>query len=246
MSQTPPKASIEIMHKISVSIIIPAYNEEKNIQYTVANVVKLIKKITRNFEIIVINDGSHDTTEKIIKNLAKQYKHLKIISYQKNRGLGFAFKKGVVSAIKTYVCGFPGDGDMSFSSLTDLITHANDADIVSSYMVNAYKRSLYRKIISATYVFLLNLLFGLKLKYYNGHFICRAELLKNLPIKSNGFVFFAEVKIKLLKMGASFKEIPFTYAGRKYGKSKSISLKNLIDTVYNTFLLWHYIYFPKL
>ena len=77
----------------------------------------------------------------------------------------------------------------------------------------------------------MNLLFRLRLRYYNSYFIANGKLLKSLPLKSEGFTLFAEAKIRLLKKGVSFTEVPFLYAPRKYGTSKALNKKSLFQAI---------------
>jgi len=81
-----------------LSIVIPAYNEAKRIPDTIQRIFKFIKNQKINAEILVINDGSKDSTAKIINEMAKNNKTLKLVSYERNQGKGFAVKTGVLHA----------------------------------------------------------------------------------------------------------------------------------------------------
>lgn len=80
-----------INSKYSVSVVIPCYNEEGNIE----NCIKRVPKLGSKTEIIVVDDGSKDLTASIVKKLQKKYPNLKLISYSPNRGKGFAVSKGL-------------------------------------------------------------------------------------------------------------------------------------------------------
>src|SRR3990172_3444347 len=99
--------------------------------------------------------------------------------------------------------------------------------------------------LSRFYVILLNIIFGLHLRYFNGLFICRTELLRSVPLTSDGLAIYSEAKIRLLKRGASVCEIPFEHTGRKYGKSKAVTLKSFYDTIRTVFMLVIDIYTEK-
>lgn len=216
--------------KDSVSIIIPAYNEEKDIKKTIALVSKAVSDVISDFEIVIVNDGSIDNTAKIIKETARLNKRVKIVTHLKNRGFGEAQRSGIESASKDYITGFPADSDQTIKILQDLIKRRKEADLVSSYMTNYYDRPLRRRLISRLYTAIINNVFGLDLKYYNGYFISKTSLLKKIKIKSSGFSFFAEVKIKLIKKGYTFIEIPYQHIPRSHGASKSLSLKSIYQT----------------
>lgn len=224
--------------KTGVSIVVPAYNEEENIKTTIDNVLEAASIEKVEFEIIIVDDGSKDNTGLLAEMLAKQNPKINVIHHGRNLGLGSAFKSGITASTKTYFTGYPGDSDMDWRALRKLINERTKADMISSYMTNNSTRTLLRRTLSRLYVIFLNLLFGLKLKYYNGYFICKSNLLKNISFDANSFAIFAEIKIRLIKKGISYEEIPFEYVGRKYGKSKSISITNMRKTIGDVLALW--------
>ena len=81
---------------MQISLIIPAYNEEKNILKTLKKLKFFLKNEKDKWEILIINDGSTDNTLDMLKNYKSKF--FKIISYKKNKGKGFAVKKGVKQA----------------------------------------------------------------------------------------------------------------------------------------------------
>ena len=230
------------MKKPRVSIIVPGYNEEGNIGNSISSVVKAIKDTAGDYEIIVVNDGSSDGTGETVKEIAKDNKKIRLINNSRNRGFGYSFKRGIKQARMEYISGFPGDNDMSWESLRDLIRNADKADLVSTFMVNPGVRSFFRRTVSRLFVIFLNLIYGLHLKYYNGHFISKSKLMKNMKLVSDGIILLAEIKIRLLKKGASFTEIPFEHRLRQHGSSKAFSMKNVSQTVYSLYRITRDIY----
>lgn len=223
--------------KSSISIVIPAYNEENNIRETVKDVYGELNKRFRDYEIILVDDGSTDGTPRVCRELKKKIKKLRIYSHITNLGFGATFKDGIRLARKSYIGGFPGDGDMSIKSLSDMISIMDKYDMVSGVMENPYNRNIFRRILSLLYVRVINFLLGLNLKYYNGYFVCRTSNIKKIELKSTGFDIFAEIKVKFLKGGASVKEIPFIHIGRRTGGSKALSIKSIMQTLRGLFNL---------
>jgi hypothetical protein len=131
---------------------------------------------------------------------------------------------------------------MSAHSLKDLLEARGSADLIISYMQKTNKRSLFRRFISKIFVIIMNLLFGLKLKYYNGAFICRTSLLKAVPIKSTGLAALAECVVRLLKQGVSWRAIYFEHVGRRHDKSKALNLKSINAVLKTIWILWRDIY----
>ncbi len=217
------------MRNDSISIIIPAYNEEKNLIHAASKAVKVATSLLLDYEIIIIDDGSTDKTLNVAKRLSETNTRIRVFRFKTNKGIGSALAYGFKYAKKAYVMGYPGDYDTSEQLLTDLIKQRKDADIISSYMLNPQVRSYTRRFISSCYVMLINLLFNLNLRYYNGYFIAKTKNIQAIGISSNGFGIFAEIKIRFINQGKSIKEIPFKHIGRKHGVSKAITLGSFLD-----------------
>ena len=112
----------------SISIVFPCYNEADRLKYTFNDIKKFHeKKITNNFEIIFVDDGSSDNTFKILKNYknenAKQNEKIKIISYQNNKGKGYALKKGIEVAKFDWILTLDADISVSITQLNNWIKH---------------------------------------------------------------------------------------------------------------------------
>lgn len=226
------------MNEKGVSIIIPAYDEEKNIQSAIKSAVKAVRGICSKYEVLVVNDGSSDRTGQKAELETKANKSVRVINLVRHEGYGEAIKKGIEEAKMEYLTVFPGDNDMDLKSLADLIKNRGLADIIISYLGKSDTRRLMRRIASLTYIALVSTLFQLKLEYYNGSFICRTKLLKNLRLISTGFTICAEVKIRLIKKGYAYKEIPFIHTGRLHGKSKALTFRSIANALIVTLIMW--------
>ena len=226
------------MNNSGVSVIIPAYNEDKNILSAIKSVDKAIRRLCPQYEILVVNDGSIDKTCQKAETEAILNKAIRVIDLEKHKGLGEAIRKGIAEAKMEYIAVFPGDNDMNSDSLADLIKTRKSEDLIITYLGKSDTRKFMRRIVSLTYVGLLNMLFKLNLEYYNGPFICKTKLLKKLRLISTGFTICAELKIRLIKKGFSYQEIPFIHIGRLHGKSKALTFRSITNTLIVTFLLW--------
>jgi glycosyltransferase involved in cell wall biosynthesis len=230
--------------KNSVTIVIPAYREENNIEAAIDNALKVAQSVTQDYEIIVIDDGSPDKTGDYARLKAQVDPHVRVASNAVNQGFGYSFARGVKMAAKEYITVFPGDNDMSALSLKDVLESRGSADLVISYMQKNNKRSIFRRVVSKTFVLIMNMLFGLHLKYYNGAFICRTSLLQKVQIKSTGLAALAECIVRLLKQGVSWRAVYFEHVGRAHEKSKAFNLKSLKAVAKTIWILWWDIYFP--
>jgi glycosyltransferase involved in cell wall biosynthesis len=230
----------------SVSIVIPAFREEANIEAAIDNVVAVAQSVSLDYEIIVVDDGSPDKTGEFALLKAEANARVRVAVNVTNQGFGFSFARGVKMATKEFVTVFPGDNDMAGQSLKDLLQARGSSDLVISYMEKTNKRSVFRRCVSGCFVVLMNTLFGLKLKYYNGAFICRRQLLQTIPIKSTGLAALAECIVRLLKRGdVSWRAIYFVHAGRRHEKSKAFNLKSINAVLATIGMLVKDIYWPK-
>ena len=228
-----------------VSVIVPAFREEHNIEEAIDNAVAAVSASTVDYEIIVIDDGSPDKTGEFARIKAETNSNIRFAANATNQGFGYSFARGVKMAAKEYVTVFPGDNDMSAQSLKELIASRGAADVIITYMRKTDKRSWLRRFLSRGFVAAMNLIFGLNLKYYNGAFICRRELLQSIPIKSTGLAALAECIIRLLKAGHGFKPIYFEHSGRKHEKSKALNFKSVKAVISTVVVLAKDIYWPS-
>lgn len=211
----------------SVSVIIPAFNEEGNIKDAIDSVIAAVKPVVDDYQLIVVDDGSRDATRQMALEKAKSIPKVMVVTNEGNRGFGFSYARGVRLAEMEYVTVFPGDNDMAGDSLSKLVNAIGETDLVISTMSKTNKRSLFRRVVSRLFVLIMNTLFGLKLEYYNGAFICRTQVIKSIPIKSVGLATLAECLVRLIKSGYSYKAIYFEHIGRKSDHSKAFKFKNV-------------------
>lgn len=228
--------------KRSVSVVIPAFNEEGNIQAAIESVIRAVNPLVQTYQIIVIDDGSRDRTRELALEKARSNSRILVLSNEGNKGFGFSYARGVRLAEMEYVTVFPGDNDMSGDSLAKLVKEIGDTDLVISYMSRTNKRSLFRRVVSKIFVVMMNTLFGLKLEYYNGAFICRAQVLKTIPIKSVGLATLAECLVRMIKGGYSYKAIYFEHIGRKSDRSKAFNFKSILAVAQTIGILFRDIY----
>lgn len=213
----------------SISIVIPALNEEVVLDGVVRDIEKQVTAFFRDYEIILINDGSADKTGEIMDRLATELPNIRVLHNPRNIGLGASYKRGVEEARCTYLMMLCGDGGMPAASLPPIFSAVGSADIVAPYVTNLRTiKSPMRYFTSRVYTNLLNILFGQKIKYYNGLPVHRVDLLRQLRINSTGFAFQGEILTKLLRSGCSMTEVGV--AGAEMTRNSSaLRLKGLIN-----------------
>ena len=220
------KASI----KPSITFIITAYNEEKNLEDTINICDAISKDVLDDYELLIVNDGSSDSTGEISERLLKKNPHVTVYHNKKNMGLGYSLRKGNQLAKKEYSIWIPGDNETLEKSIKRILSHAGEVDLIIPYTTNPAVRPLYRQIISGSFTSVMNLLFGLNLRYYNGLILCKAQLIKNLKLTSNSVGLMAEVIVNLIKMGYTYKEVP-VYIRRTIESGHIFRVKNLVGVI---------------
>ncbi|MFQ5480252.1 MAG: glycosyltransferase family 2 protein [Thermodesulfobacteriota bacterium] len=219
--------------KPSISIIVPCYNEGENISGTVGCIKKSIDEadIFSSSEILIFNDKSTDDTGIVAEELAKKNSNIRVIHNESNMGFGYNYTEGVRQAVKDYVLMIPGDNEIPSAAITNIFSSVGEADLIIPYTVNPEVRPLPRRIISRAFVMLFNTLFGLNLRYYNGPCVIRGDLLKNVPMTTHGFAYMAAILVRLIKSGATFKEVPMKIQYRESGASKAFRPRNIISVM---------------
>ena len=144
---------------ISLSVFFPAYYDEKNIGKVVDKAVEVVESLNfKDYEIIIIEDGSPDKTGEVADMLAEKYEKVRAIHHPKNMGYGATLKDGFLSAKMDYVFYSDGDNQFDLDELKKFVALIPYSDIVVGYR-KAKQYSLYRKFTSLCYNYLLKLLF---------------------------------------------------------------------------------------
>lgn len=204
-----------------LSIVFPAYNEEDNIAQCVMLADCALSAILKDYEIIVVNDGSSDATEKICADLAgSKIPRLKLINKEKNEGYGFALRDGFKAAKFGLVCFSDADRQFDMFSLEGLLKYSDDYPVVIGYRKHR-QDTLLRRTLSAGYNNIVKLLFGLRVRDLNCALkLFRKDVINKIDIKSNHYFINAEILVKAKKLGYKIKEVPVPHFPRFHGSSK--------------------------
>ncbi len=216
--------------KPTISVIVPALNEEANIADAIREAIASLGGRFADYELLLFNDGSTDGTGAIMDDLAARDPHLRVTHNPSPRNLGGVYKQGVALARFDYVVMVPGDNENPGRAMQAPFDAIGSADIVLPYPTNSAVRGEGRHAVSRAYVFLVNRLFGQRVRYYNGTVIHRTANLRDLEIKTDSFAYQAEILIKLLHAGKSFVEVGIEIDPPKPGRrSRALRWKNLVQ-----------------
>lgn len=222
----------------SLSVLVPALNEEEQLGATVSQLLRVLAGAVPDFEIIVVNDGSTDGTAAVAEGLAAGDGRVRLVHNERNMGLGYSYGLGARESGKSHFVYIPGDNTWPAASIAEIVRHLGKADVVTSYATNPEVRLGYRRVVSALYTRALNLLFGYRMRYYNGLTIYPREFLLTRPVTTWGFGFQAETLLKALDAGLSVVEVGVPIDESAARKSRALTVRNVasvLKTVCSTF-----------
>ena len=225
---------------MDISILIPCYNEAAIIKGTYLKIKEEIQKFTANYEIIFVNDGSSDDTEKILKDIAEKDKKIKLFSYSVHRGLGYAYQRLYKMATGEIVIQMDADLSTPVSIFHKFIEEIKNADVVvaSKYIGQISNFPFHRFLFSRIYYMLNKLLFGLDIKDIASGFVSfRKKVLDSIELQSEGWEIHLELFAKIKARGFKVEEIPAKYEHRHRGSKLNI-FKDGPITLSRTFKIW--------
>jgi NAD(P)-dependent dehydrogenase (short-subunit alcohol dehydrogenase family) len=211
----------------SLTVFVPAYNEVDNLAPTVETIVRALSVSVEDYEVIVVDDGSTDGTDRVADALAARFSEVRVIHNSRNMGLGYGWMRAIEAATKSSFIFVPGDDTWPYRSLLELFGNLGKADVVTSFTTNPNVRSPVRRTLSAIYTTSLNALFGLDMQYYHGLTIYPSAFLRAHPITTYGFASMAEALLRAIHEGLSFIEVACAIEDRAKGRSKALTAKNL-------------------
>lgn len=227
-----------------LSIIIPALNEAENLEACVREVVQALPA-SLPYELLIFNDGSSDATGAIAERLSREFPVIRPFHNRTPMGLGYNYAKGVERASGKFVVMIPGDNETQMASLSPALEKLGSYDILIPYTSNPQVRPWMRRVLSRCFTALCNLVFGLRVKYFNGPCIHRTELLRSIPLDTSGFAYMLQILVRLIKSGATYTHIPMELRSRASGSSKAFAPRNIVSVVKTFFSLIGEVYFSK-
>jgi glycosyltransferase involved in cell wall biosynthesis len=213
-----------------ISFLICAFNEQEFIKATVDTINKSVSKLEfiDNFEIIIVNDGSEDLTEKYIEELKLEFKNITYCKNEKNLGYGASLKNGLKYIKYPKFMLLPGDNDISMESIVATLKHLHTADLVMPFPANTEDRTKIRNILSKIYTLIYIIFFDCCVNYINAPSIFPTKKVMGLKLPSNRNGIHAEMVTKLLHSDISFTEVPVFFGFQKKGRT-TVTLSTLYD-----------------
>jgi glycosyltransferase involved in cell wall biosynthesis len=234
-----------------LSIIMPAYNEEKLIYNSIMTTLDIVEKFAKDVEIIAVNDGSCDNTKKEIQRAVAKDRRVKLLSSDKNRGKGNAIISGVSQASGKYIAFVDADLELNPAQLEGYLKKMIDEnkDVVIGckfHKDSNLEYPLKRKIISMGYYIMLLVLFHLNVKdTQTGLKVFKMEALKPVAhlIRTSGFAYDIELLVAVHRRGYTIAQMPVNVVYVRDSNSKRIGMSDIVSVFKDTFAIFYRVYF---
>jgi glycosyltransferase involved in cell wall biosynthesis len=214
---------------LEISAVLPAFNEEANLERVVARTAGALASRTRAFEVIVVDDGSQDGSARLLDQLKTRYPNLRVIRHPQNRGYGAALRSGFTAARLPWIFMMDADNQFDPSDLDLLTRHADEADIVTGYRKQR-QDPLPRRLNAWAFFYLVRLLFGRQVRDVNCAFkLLRRDIVSRMDLRSNGALINTEVFVLARRQHARIVEVPVNHyprtSGRQTGANPRVVLR---------------------
>jgi glycosyltransferase involved in cell wall biosynthesis len=230
----PPEGPVK-----GLSVFFPAYNDSGTIASLVISALQSARKLTPDFEVIVVNDGSADKTAEILDELARTYPEVRVVHHERNRGYGGALRTGFATATRELVFYTDGDAQYDPSEMELLWRRLDDSvDVVNGYKISR-SDPMHRIIIGRVYHHTVKILFGLGVRDVDCDFrLIRRAVFDKVHLQKDSGVICLEMMKKITDAGFHIAEVPVHHYHRAYGRSQFFNFRRLFRTGVDVFKLW--------
>jgi glycosyltransferase involved in cell wall biosynthesis len=209
-------------------MVLPAYNEEANIERAVERAELALQSSGVDYELIVVNDGSRDSTGAILRRLAENHPRLNIVEHFPNRGYGGALRAGFAAANREWIFQSDADNQFEYSELSRLIALTPGRDAVVGYR-QPRRDPLMRRLNGWGWNHLVRLFFGYVVRDVDCAFrLIRRSVLENVALTSDGAMISTELLAGLKARGSIIGETNVTHLPRKGGSPTGANLKVIL------------------
>ena len=228
-----------------ITVFFPAYGDWGTIASLVVLSEAVLRELTDDWEIIVVNDCSPDHVGQILAELAPRYPRLKIVTHEKNRGYGGALRSGFENATKEWVFYTDGDAQYDVRELKLLVeardaaaAHGQPADMVNGFKIHRHD-PLHRKVIGKLYHRFVKFMFGLKIRDVDCDFrLIRRSVFDTIELTRNSGIICVEMVTKIEKNGFRIEHVPVHHYHRLHGKSQFFNFARVGRVALDMGRLW--------
>lgn len=203
----------------SLSVILPAHNEQEVIAGTLHNVLNTLATWLEDFEVIVVDDGSQDRTGIILDTIAAADEHVRVIHHSTNKGYGAALVSGFEAATKDLVFFMDSDGQFDICDLKDFFPLLEEYDAVLGFRTER-QDTLMRKLNAWGWKILVGMVLGVYARDIDCAFkLYRTDFLRTHRLETRGAMINAEVLYKFTRVGYTYTQVGVHHLPRRSGRA---------------------------
>src|SRR5579884_3897154 len=201
--------------RLSLSVILPAHNEEEAIAGTLRNVVETLTPWVEDFEVIVVNDGSRDNTRAIVEAAAAQEPRIRLINHAVNQGYGAALVSGFEAVTRELAFFMDSDGQFDIHDIERFFPLIHEYDAVLGYRVNR-QDTWMRKLNAWGWKILVGMVFGVYVRDVDCAFkLYRADFFREHKLETRGAMINTEILYKFTRAGYTFTQVGVRHLPRR-------------------------------
>ncbi len=221
-----------------LSLILPAHNEEGNIEIVVRDALQVLPEYAPDVEILVVNDGSSDRTGDIVDRLHADDRRVLPLHHEHNLGYGSALRSGFTSSTGDFVMFMDADRQFDIRDIMLLAPFVDLFDIVAGFRMER-SDPLHRRINAEIFNVTIRILFGVHMRDLDCAFkIFRGDQIRNLRLTTSGALINAEMQAKLRRQGATLVQVGVPHHPRVAGQATGGDPKVILKAMRETISLW--------
>lgn len=222
----------------SISAVLPAHNEEENVEKAVRDTTAALEQLGCDYEVIVVDDGSRDRTADVVRRLMPEFPRLRLVQHPVNRGYGGALRTGFASATKELIFLTPSDNQFDPREITKLLPLIQEADIVNPYRAER-RDPKHRQLNALGWNWLMKVLFGYLARDIDcGFKLLRHEMLDHITLTHDSALLDTELLVKAKRKGFRIAETPVTHYPRIAGSQTGASPRVIFRAFRDLFIFW--------
>src|SRR5436190_5200994 len=226
----------------SLSVVLPAHNEEEAIAATVHEVIETLSAWMLDFEIIVVDDGSQDETGAIVDTMSKTHPCIKVIHHPVNKGYGAALVSGFESASRDLTFFMDSDGQFDIHDLAQFLLLIEEYDAVLGYRIDR-QDTWMRKVNAWGWKQLVGLVFGIHVRDVDCAFkLYPTRFFREEILETRGAMINAEILYKFIRAGNTYTQVGVRHLPRRGGRATGAKLSVILRAFRELFVYaikWH-------